>query len=87
MPKLMTITEAMGILKLTKGFSDKDLRLNHRKLARETHPDLGGNSEDFYRVEMAYNTLKDLSSDSRQSLNKTGTFSFKTDTPLRFNHA
>lgn len=53
----MTIEEAYQILGLQFGASHEQVRAAHRKRARETHPDAGGNAQEFIRVQAAYEIL------------------------------
>ena len=45
------------ILGVTKGCSDQELKLAYRARAKETHPDVGGDPEEFKLVQLAYETL------------------------------
>jgi len=50
-----------SIFGLTKhSFSQKKLKSRFRKLAKENHPDVGGDPAEFGRVKMAYDVLMDL---------------------------
>lgn len=54
----MTLEEARKILGLKNGFTEKDLKVAYRKAARKCHPDIGGNNEDFQKVNEANEVLK-----------------------------
>lgn len=73
----MDLNTAMEILNLRMGYSKSDVKHSYRKLAREFHPDMGGSSEDFARLEEAYNVC--LNTTVEQS-----PYSFCADSPLRF---
>jgi len=47
------------ILGVPRGSSQEDIKAAYRKLARQHHPDSGGNAEEFKKVSEAYETLKD----------------------------
>jgi DnaJ-class molecular chaperone len=47
------------VLGLTKEASPEDIKKAYRKLAREHHPDKGGDPEKFKKVQEAYETLSD----------------------------
>lgn len=45
------------ILGVIRGCSDQELKLAYRARAKETHPDVGGDPEEFKLVQLAYETL------------------------------
>lgn len=47
------------VLGLKKGASDKEIKKSFRNLAKEHHPDKGGNDETFKEINEAYEVLKD----------------------------
>ena len=47
------------VLGLGKGASDVDIKKAYRKLAREHHPDKGGDAEQFKKIQGAYEILSD----------------------------
>lgn len=51
--------EALGIIGLSEDASEEDIKKAGRKALRKAHPDLGGSSEEFIRVQEA---LKELES-------------------------
>jgi DnaJ-domain-containing protein 1 len=51
-------TDALAILGLTESASFADIKSRYRALANEHHPDKGGNSASFGRIQDAYETLK-----------------------------
>jgi DnaJ-class molecular chaperone len=63
------------VLGLTRDASQDDIKKAYRKLAREHHPDKGGDPEKFKKVQEAYETLNDPQ--KREIFDKFGT----TDAP------
>ncbi len=47
------------ILGVEKNASDEQIKKAYRNLAKEHHPDKGGNKETFQKIQEAYNTLSD----------------------------
>ena len=58
----MKYSEALGILGLREGASAEDIKKAGRRALRKAHPDLGGSSEEFIRVQQA---IKELESPAR----------------------
>ncbi|HSK22404.1 MAG TPA: J domain-containing protein [Egicoccus sp.] len=54
-----TRTEALRILQLSGTAGDDDIKRAYRRLAREHHPDRGGDSGTFHRLQQAYERLVD----------------------------
>lgn len=54
----MQYNEALGILGLSEGASDEDIKKAGRRALRKAHPDLGGSSEEFIRVQQAIKKLE-----------------------------
>ena len=48
-----------AILGIKKNSTDDDIKKAYRKLAREKHPDKGGTTEEFQKIQKAYETLGD----------------------------
>lgn len=48
-----------SILEIDKNASDEDIKRSYRKLAREHHPDKGGDKNLFQEIQEAYETLSD----------------------------
>jgi hypothetical protein len=48
--------EAFTVLGLSSPFSEKDVRRAYKRLALKTHPDLGGNSQDFIKLKEAHDS-------------------------------
>jgi curved DNA-binding protein CbpA len=81
---VMTLAEAVTILGLSsyQQLSETALKKAYRQKAVETHPDKGGNAEDFIKVRKAYTTLRNYilggeknsgqSSQSKQQYKQTG---------------
>jgi hypothetical protein len=67
----LTITQALQILGLVTPFEMVDLKKAYRSAALLTHPDCGGSSENFIKVDAAYDLLKACSTDFREADNKT----------------
>lgn len=59
------------LLGLSKNATDSDIKSAFRRLAREHHPDKGGNAEKFKEVSEAYQVLSD--SEKRQQYDQFGT--------------
>jgi DnaJ-class molecular chaperone len=51
------MTDYYNILGIPKGASEDEIKKAYRKLAREHHPDKGGNKEHFQKIQEAYETL------------------------------
>ena len=47
------------ILNIDKNASNDEIKAAYRKLARENHPDKGGNNEQFIKIQEAYEILSD----------------------------
>ena len=54
-----TRTEALRMLQLSGTADGDDIKRAYRRLAREHHPDLGGDSATFHRLRQAYERLVD----------------------------
>jgi len=59
------------VLGLTRDATADDIKKAHRKLAREHHPDKGGDPEKFKKVQEAYEVLSDP--EKRQNFDRFGT--------------
>jgi DnaJ-class molecular chaperone len=59
-----------GVLGVTSGTPDTDIRKAYHKLAREHHPDKGGDAEKFKKVQEAYEILSDAQ--KRQNYDQFG---------------
>ena len=55
------MSDYYNILGLSRGASDDDIKASYRKLARQHHPDKGGDKEFFQKIQEAYETLSDSS--------------------------
>jgi len=55
----LTLDKALSVLQLDYPFDDNSLKSAFRLKSKETHPDCGGNSEDFKKVISAYELLKE----------------------------
>lgn len=53
-PHVPAPTKAMTILNLSAPYSVADVRRAYKRLALQTHPDLGGNSTDFIKLKQAH---------------------------------
>ncbi len=53
------MTDYYEVLRVSKDASDDDIKRAYRKLARECHPDKGGDKEHFQRIQEAYEVLSD----------------------------
>jgi len=54
----VTYLEALSIMKLKQGFTDKDLKEAFRAKAKKAHPDHSGCDEDFKLLKIAYDYLR-----------------------------
>lgn len=54
----LSVTEAREVLELTGQAGVAELRRRYRALARERHPDAGGDQADFQRLQHAYEVLR-----------------------------
>lgn len=50
---------AIAILELSYPYTVEELKASYRRLARQHHPDMGGDAETFRRVQAAYELLKE----------------------------
>lgn len=46
------------ILRLPEDYTQEELKATYRKMALQTHPDLGGSHEEFLRIHSAYEALR-----------------------------
>ena len=67
----MTKLQARQILGLGVNFEASDLKKAYRRKAAETHPDKGGNAEDFQLVNAAYEFLLNGTADE-EVMNEVG---------------
>lgn len=51
------LKNAMKLMNLQEGFTQKDVRSAYRKLSKIHHPDVGGTETNFKRLQKAYNYL------------------------------
>lgn len=51
-------SDALQIMGLKEGYSDAELKGQFRRLAKKTHPDMGGNDTRFREVKEAYDLLR-----------------------------
>ena len=47
------------LLNVSKEASDSEIKKSYRKLAKENHPDKGGDPEKFKQIAVAYDVLSD----------------------------
>jgi curved DNA-binding protein CbpA len=59
-------------LKINKKASKNDIRKAYRKRSKETHPDIGGNNDEFLEVQKAYKVL--IEDNSRKQYDYHGTY-------------
>jgi len=55
----MNIDNYYEILGVEENASQDDIKKKYRKLAKENHPDIGGNEEKFKKISTAYDVLGD----------------------------
>ena len=65
------MSDPYEVLGVPKSGSDSDIKKSYRKLAREHHPDKGGDPEKFKKVQEAYEILSDPQ--KRQNFDQFGT--------------
>jgi DnaJ family protein A protein 2 len=53
------MSDYYSILGVSKGASDDEIKTSYRRLARQHHPDKGGDKDFFQKVQEAYETLSD----------------------------
>ena len=53
------MSDYYSILGVSKDASEGDIKKRYRQLARENHPDKGGDKEKFQKIQEAYETLSD----------------------------
>lgn len=53
----LTREEAEVILQLNRGYTRDDISKAYRRLAKEYHPDVGGDTQKFIQVKRAYDLL------------------------------
>lgn len=58
----MNIQQAFAILNVPENSDMETVKRRYKQLARKTHPDLGGNSEDFMAIKEAYDAIKSVKS-------------------------
>ena len=78
---LQSIMDYYKILGVSKTATQQEIKQAYRRLAAKHHPDRGGNTEDFQKIEEAYRTLSDDSKrqqydNPRNQFNDFGGFSF-----------
>lgn len=59
------------ILNVTENASYEEIKFSYRKLAKENHPDKGGNKETFQRIQVAYETLSDANKKQEYDMMRT----------------
>ena len=59
MPKHST-AECLQILRLEAGVDQAAVKSAYRAMAKETHPDKGGDPDEFKRIESAYNEFMQI---------------------------
>lgn len=55
----MSKQDYYSVLGINKGASESEIKKAYRKLAKEKHPDVGGNEEEFKQISEAYEVLSD----------------------------
>lgn len=68
----MTREQALGIMQLSEGYSEDDLRKTYRKLAKKAHPDAGGSAEQFMLIKEAYEYLNNPANNKRLKVTHSG---------------
>jgi curved DNA-binding protein len=58
------MTDPYSILGIDKNASDNEIKSAYRKLAKEHHPDRGGDGEKFAKINAAYDSIKDANARS-----------------------
>lgn len=84
------MTDPYSILGVNKNASDSEIKSAYRKLAKENHPDRGGDGERFAQINAAYDSIRDA--DARSAYQQEQDFSryqqqgnpFRTSAPFDF---
>jgi DnaJ-class molecular chaperone len=71
-----------SILGINKNASEEDIKQSYRKLAREHHPDKGGDKNLFQEIQEAYETLSD--SNKKQQYDYENSQNFGNGIPFNF---
>ena len=66
------MTDPYSILGVDKNADDAEIKAAYRKLAKEHHPDRGGDNELFAKINAAYDSVKDTA--ARQKLQEEQSF-------------
>jgi curved DNA-binding protein len=78
------MTDPYSILGVSKSASDEEIKQAYRKLAKEHHPDRGGDSQKFAEISSAYDSIKNHESRdtfNRQSSNEDYFSGFHRNSP------
>jgi len=62
------------ILEVKENATQDDIKKSYRKLAKENHPDIGGNEEKFKKISQAYDILGDQNKRKQYDENKSNPF-------------
>jgi molecular chaperone DnaJ len=71
----MNIDNLYEVLGVTENASQDDIKRAYRKLAKENHPDTGGNEETFKKISIAYDTLSDEGKRKEYDIKRKNPFS------------
>lgn len=79
------MSDYYNILGVSKDASANDIKKKYRQLARENHPDKGGNKEHFQKIQEAYETLSDPQKRNEYDNGKTPNVHINGGFPFEFN--
>lgn len=84
----MTLQEAIKLFGFYSEIKQEDIKSKYRQLAKENHPDIGGDEDLFKRINEAYNLLKETQLISiNESINGVLQFNSNSNNGYSFNNS